>query len=129
MAKIRSGHTKPELAVRQLLHRLGYRYRLHAKKLPGKPDLVFASRRKVIFVHGCFWHQHEIDACLDGRRPKSNVSYWHPKLARNVERDREHLEQLKEQRWDALIIWECEVRDAHTLEKRLESFLGPTRIT
>src|ERR1700741_2821493 len=94
MTKIRSRDTKPELAVRRLLHRMGYRYRVHGKGLPGKPDLVFASRLKVIFVHGCFWHQHTLETCQDGRRPKSNVHYWHSKLASNVERDRQHVHRL-----------------------------------
>src|SRR5687768_16524426 len=85
MRRIRSRNMKPELIVRSVAHRLGYRFRLHRKDLPGKPDLVFVSRRKVIFVHGCFWHQHA--GCIDSRLPKTNAAYWHPKLMRNVERD------------------------------------------
>ncbi|WP_246104757.1 very short patch repair endonuclease [Sphingomonas xanthus] len=127
MAKIRSGDTKPELIVRRLLHGLGYRYRLHGKELPGKPDLVFSKRRKVIFVHGCFWHQHNATACLDGRKPKSNTAYWHPKLARNVKRDRENLEKVAAAGWESLVLWECELRDQVALSARLQSFLGPTR--
>jgi DNA mismatch endonuclease (patch repair protein) len=125
MAKIRSGHTEPELTVRRLLHRLGYRYRLHGKGLPGKPDLVFSRRRKVIFVHGCFWHQHDTDACLDGRKPKSNTDYWYPKLARNTERDKQNLDSLTASGWDALVVWECELRDVGALSKLLVQFLGP----
>ena len=121
MAKIRSGHTKPEWVVRRLLHRRG----LHGKALPGKPDLVFAGRRKAVFVHGCFWHQHEVAACLDGRKPKSNTDYWHPKLARNVERDAQHVAKLKEDGWEVLTVWECEVRDEQALAARLTQFLGP----
>jgi DNA mismatch endonuclease, patch repair protein len=128
MAKIRSGHTKPELVVRRLLHRLGYRYRLYGKALPGKPDLVFGSRRKVIFVHGCFWHQHEAAACLDGRKPKSNTDYWHPKLARNVERDAQHVAKLKQEGWNVLTVWECEVRDEQALVQRITIFLGEPRL-
>src|SRR5215813_8380564 len=86
MSKIRSQNTKPELFVRSLVHRLGYRYRLHVKSLPGKPDLVFKSRRKIILVHGCFWHSHQ--GCRVAHLPKSNLGYWSPKLKRNLERDR-----------------------------------------
>src|SRR5579885_1709787 len=88
MAAIRSINTRPEICVRKMLFRLGYRYRLHARDLPGKPDIVFRRRRKVIFVNGCFWHQHPNSACADARRPKSNVSYWEPKLDRITQRDR-----------------------------------------
>jgi DNA mismatch endonuclease (patch repair protein) len=99
MSRIRSRDTKPEMIVRRLLHAAGYRYRLHTKDLPGKPDVVFKRRRKVVFVHGCFWHQHDREDCLDGRRPKSNTSYWHAKLERNVERDQEHIRRLHELGW------------------------------
>ena len=125
MSKIRSGNTKPEMAVRRLLHAQGYRYRVHRKELPGKPDIVFKRRRKVIFVHGCFWHQHAAKSCLDGRRPKSNTTYWHSKLARNVERDALHRDELTKNGWDILVVWECEARDVHALLKRLRNFLGP----
>jgi DNA mismatch endonuclease (patch repair protein) len=127
MARIRARDTKPEMVVRRMLHRLGYRYRLHGKALPGKPDLVFTSRRKVIFVHGCFWHQHEATACLDGRKPKSNTDYWHPKLARNVERDQQHVEKLRAEGWCVLVVWDCEMRDQALLMKRLLDFLGPVQ--
>jgi DNA mismatch endonuclease (patch repair protein) len=125
MAKIRSGDTKPEMVVRRLLHARGYRYRLHRKDLPGKPDLVFGPRHKVVFIHGCFWHQHDAPKCLDGRKPKSNTGYWHSKLERNVERDRQHLAKLAEQGWDALVIWECQTKDAEALLREVEEFLGP----
>lgn len=114
---------KPELLVRRLVHGLGYRYRLHAKDLPGKPDLVFRSKRKIIFVHGCFWHAHDREGCLDGRRPKSNVSYWNPKLTRNKERDAEHVASLKAEGWKVLIIWECETELEGLLKRRLRQFL------
>jgi DNA mismatch endonuclease (patch repair protein) len=127
MRAIRSKGMKPELAVRRLLHAAGYRYRIHGKELPGKPDIIFKKRRKVIFVHGCFWHQHDIEACLDGRRPKSNTTYWHPKLARNVERDQQHLTQLTAAGWEVLTVWECEVRNVDGLSDRLQAFLGPPR--
>ena len=96
MRRIRSKDMKPELLVRHLVYSLGYRYRLHRKDLPGKPDLVFGPRRKVIFVHGCFWHLHPDPECVDSRVPKSNTAYWKPKLERNVERDRQHIAALTE---------------------------------
>jgi DNA mismatch endonuclease (patch repair protein) len=116
------------LTVRKLLHANGYRYRLHVAKMPGKPDLVFTARRKVIFVHGCFWHQHAAEACLDGRKPKSNTSYWDGKLARNVERDRSAIEELERSGWKVLTVWDCELRDAQSLKDRLLTFLGPPRV-
>ena len=124
MSKIRSGDTKPEMLVRRLLHRAGYRYRLHRMDLPGKPDLVFGPRRKVIFIHGCFWHQHD---CLDGRKPQSNTGYWHAKLERNVKRDRQNVEQLIQSGWDVLTLWECEMKSADALLGRLREFLGEPR--
>ena len=124
MAAIRSENTRPEMIVRRLVYGLGYRYRLHRKDLPGKPDLVFASRRKVIFVHGCFWHQHEDEKCLDGRRPKSNTDYWNAKLDRNVRRDRENRKLLKEAGWQVMIVWECETEDTKSLTRRLDDFLS-----
>jgi DNA mismatch endonuclease, patch repair protein len=124
MRRIKSKDMKPELAVRRLVHRLGYRYRLHRKDLAGKPDLVFGPAHKVIFVHGCFWHGHDAPACLDGRVPRSNQGYWLPKLTRNKERDAASLAALKAAGWHVLIVWECETRDAEGLKTRLESFLG-----
>jgi len=121
MRRIRGKGTKPELAVRSLVHRLGFRFRLHDKKLPGKPDLVFRSRRKVIQVHGCFWHQHT-PACK-AITPKSNTDFWKPKLRRNVARDLENVKALTRDGWKVLTIWECEVRDAKALTKRLTRFL------
>jgi len=112
---------KPELAVRRIVHQLGYRYRLHRKDLPGKPDLVFGPRRKVIFVHGCFWHQHP--ECQEGRVPVSNENYWGPKLGRNVQRDMEHLASLALAGWQSLVIWECEIKDERALVKKLQHFL------
>lgn len=102
MRRIRSKDTRPEMAVRRIVHGLGYRYRLHRKDIPGKPDLVFPRHRKVIFVHGCFWHQHP--GCQDGRLPKSNTSYWGPKLKRNVERDKTALAELSSLGWEVLVI-------------------------
>jgi len=121
MRAVKGKDTKPELFVRRLLHRNGYRYRLHRSDLPGKPDLVFPGRRKVIFVHGCFWHGHH---CKRGdREPKTNVSYWRPKIARNRERDERNKARLQDMGWNVLVVWECEVKPAGKLEKRLREFL------
>lgn len=125
MAAIRGKDTKPELIVRRLVHALGYRYRLHVRDLPGKPDLVFRPRRKVIFVHGCFWHLHPDVKCLDSRKPKSNKSYWGPKLTRNVERDAVHAAALETAGWKVLVVWDCETKALAALSKRLVRFLGP----
>lgn len=122
MKAIRSVGTTPEIILRQLVFRMGYRYRLHVAHLPGKPDLVFKKRRKVIFVHGCFWHQHN---CVDGRLPKSNESYWIPKLTRNIERDRENIVNLTHDGWSVLVVWECELLHLDQLSSRLANFLGP----
>ena len=123
MARIRSKDMKPEMRVRRLVHSLGYRYRLHRKDLPGKPDLVFAPKRKVIFVHGCFWHLHPDTECVDARMPKSNIDYWKPKLERNVERDKQHIKALANDGWGSLVIWECETKDVAALRQRIVSFL------
>ena len=123
MAKIRSKGTKPEMTVRRLLHSMGYRYRLHVAGLPGKPDIVFPARRKVIEVRGCFWHQHEDPGCGIVRRPKSNRDYWLPKLERNVERDAKHEAELRALEWDVLVVWECEVLAASGFVERVVEFL------
>lgn len=123
MGRIRSKDTKPEIAVRRLVHAMGYRFRLHRKDLPGKPDLVFPGRRAVIFVHGCFWHQHSAEACLDGRKPKSNTGYWSEKLERNVRRDAVARESLIQAGWTVLTVWECEIRDTARLRERIGEFL------
>lgn len=121
MRAIKGRDTKPEMLVRSLVHRLGYRFRLHRKDLPGKPDLVFPKRRKVIFVHGCFWHGHD---CARGARvPKNNRQYWVQKIAGNVDRDRRTISQLTAAQWRALIVWECETRSAANLTKRVTQFL------
>jgi len=121
MSAIRSKNMKPEMVVRQLVHGMGYRYRLHRKGLPGKPDLVFGRRNAVIFVHGCFWHQHD---CQDGHRPKSNTSYWDEKLRRNVERDARVQSELEEMGWRVLVVWECQTKRSTELKDRLKKFLG-----
>lgn len=125
MSRVRGKHTRPELIVRRLAHRLGYRYRLHRAGLPGRPDLVFAGRRRVIFVHGCFWHRHDDPSCKLARLPKSRQEYWLPKLERNVARDQRALEALKDAGWEALVLWECELNDVAMLVQRIHQFLGP----
>jgi len=121
MRAIRSKDMQPELRVRRLAHGLGYRFRLHRTDLPGKPDLVFPARRKVIFVHGCFWHCH---GCKAAHIPKSNQLYWIPKLERNKARDQKSLEALSAAGWRTLVIWECETRDEGSVVRRLRTFLG-----
>ena len=122
MRAIRSKGMRPELAVRSLVHRLGFRFRLHRKDLPGKPDLVFVARRKVIFVHGCFWHSHR--DCKVVHTPKSNVGYWGPKLQRNQARDSKNIEALTAAGWKPLVIWECDTADEKVLSQRVERFLA-----
>lgn len=123
MAKVKSKNTKPELLVRKLIFSLGYRYRLHSAKLPGSPDLVFSSRKKVIFVHGCFWHRHE--GCRRATTPQSKQEYWNGKFARTVERDRANIVALKSMGWDSLVLWECELKNIDLLKAKLVSFLNP----
>lgn len=122
MARVKAKDTKPEMRVRRLAHFLGYRFRLHRRDLPGSPDLVFPSRSKVIFVHGCFWHGH--DCPRGSRQPKQNAAYWRAKIARNVERDAAAIAALNTQGWRVLVLWECELKDAAALEERLRAFLG-----
>lgn len=125
MSKVRSANTQLEMAVRRLVHGMGYRYRLHRKDLPGKPDLVFPGRRKVIFVHGCFWHRHGDPACRLARLPKSRLDFWLPKLSANEERDAKVLARLGELGWGVMTIWECQVRDTEALKRRICEFLDP----
>lgn len=124
MSRVRAKDTRPEMLVRRLVHSVGYRYRLHGAKLPGKPDLVFASRRKVIFVHGCFWHRH--DHCALARMPKSNQDFWMAKLEGNKKRDAITYRRLREMGWDVLVVWECELRDLDEVQRRITHFLGAT---
>ena len=126
MSRVRNKNTKPELTVRRLIHSLGYRYRLHRGKLPGRPDLVFSSRRAVIFVHGCFFHRHPDPNCRLARLPKSRLGFWLPKLEGNKARDERNLKALADQGWRALVIWECQLSDRIGLIRRVVSFLGPS---
>lgn len=120
MRRIRSKDTSPEMAIRRLVHRMGFRYRLHVHALPGRPDLVFPRLGKIIQVQGCFWHQHS--GCPQAHIPKSRVEYWNPKLLKNRKRDRNNERRLRADGWDVLTIWECEVDESGT-EKRVAMFL------
>jgi DNA mismatch endonuclease, patch repair protein len=123
MSRIRSRDTRPEMVVRSIVHRLGYRYTLHKKSLPGKPDLVLVRHRKIIDVHGCFFHMHK---CRYGRVvPATNAEFWKTKRLSNVERDRRNLSMLTRDGWNVLIVWECETKDTMTLASKLERFLAP----
>ena len=123
MAAIRGRDTRPERVVRSLVHRLGGRFRLHDPDLPGRPDLVFKARRRIIFVHGCFWHMHD---CRYGRvTPKTNAAFWRDKRTRNVARDKSGIARLKAAGWRVLVVWECQTRDPVSLAKRLARFLDP----
>jgi len=122
MQAIKASGMKPELIVRRVTHALGYRFRLHRHDLPGRPDLVFPSRHKIIQVYGCFWHQHL--NCPRSNVPKSRIEYWLPKLTRNADRDRRTRAALKAQGWKVLVIWECQTRDAAKLKRRIGAFLG-----
>lgn len=124
MSRVRGKDTKPELVVRRLVHGLGYRFRLHRRDLPGSPDLVFPGRRKVIWVHGCFWHQHPDPNCKLARMPKSRLEFWEAKLSANRERDAVKMAELTALGWDALVVWECEIKDKGVLAARLKEFLG-----
>ncbi len=117
MKRIRAYNTTPELSVRKLLHGLGYRFRLHRSDLPGRPDVTLSRYRAALFVNGCFWHGH---GCRRGRMPKSNLSYWLPKIQRNQERDRKNYDALIKSGWNPVIVWECEVKDQDSLKNRLQ---------
>lgn len=121
MGKIRSKDTKPELTVRYIIHNAGYRYRLHRKDLPGKPDLVFVSLGKIVNVNGCFWHGHK---CSAGRIPKSNVEFWTNKIQTNKERDKRNLKKLNKLGWSVKTVWECQTKNRTKLAQRLLSYLS-----
>lgn len=121
MKLIKAKNTKPEMIVRKLIFSLGYRYRLHRIDLPGCPDLVFSSRRKIIFVHGCFWHRHA--ECALARLPKSKLEFWLPKLSKNAARDVKNIATLQRTGWEVMIIWECELRDTAALLDKIRGFL------
>ena len=120
MQAVKQKDTGPEMALRRLLHRAGYRFRLHRKDLPGKPDIVFPIRKKAIFVHGCFWHAH---GCKKGQAPKSKLNYWGPKLAQNVARDARKEAELGAAGWKVLTVWQCEIEDIEAIWPRIQEFV------
>ena len=121
MAAVRGRDTSPERQVRRLVHRMGFRFRLHQADLPGKPDMVFRRFHKVIFVHGCFWHRHP--GCRRATTPASNREFWERKLARSVKRDAENIRRLAADGWKALVVWECELRQPSGVTERIKAFL------
>lgn len=121
MSRVKSADTTPEWTIRRLVFGMGYRYRLHDGRLPGKPDLVFSSRRKVIFVHGCFWHGHE--GCRYAKPPKTNTPFWTEKFVRNKERDHAVQRKLNEAGWQVLVVWQCELKNIEQLKRTLHDFL------
>lgn len=125
MLSNRAKNTKPELLLRSVLHLMGFRFRLHVRKLPGTPDVVFGARKKAVWLHGCFWHSHP--GCRYATVPKTRTDYWVPKLARNRARDAEHAGQLRDLGWDSLVVWECELKNMEAVKSRLRDFLGPPR--
>ena len=126
MSRIGPKNTAPEMIVRQLLHKLGYRFRLHRKDLPGKPDIILPSRKAAIFVHGCYWHGH---GCSKGRLPKSNVDYWQAKIEQNRLRDEQKSSQLEALGWQVLTIWQCELKEIFTLAAVLQKFVEKAQKT
>ena len=123
MSRVRGADTKPEMLVRRLVYGMGYRYRLHRRDLPGAPDLVFSGRRKVIFVHGCFWHRHPDPRCPLARLPKSRLDFWRPKLEGNRKRDVRNEKKLKDIGWEVMVVWECQLRNDQALRRSIRKFL------
>ena len=124
MRNVKCKNTTPEMTVRRLIYAMGYRYRLHQKNLPGTPDLVFKGRKKVIFIHGCFWHGHH---CKKGKLPKTNIVYWENKIKKNIERDKTNYDKLKKLNWEILVIWACEIRNIDNLTIKIDYFLNNKR--
>lgn len=122
MSRVKNKDSKAEMRVRSLVHGMGFRYRLHNSKLPGKPDLVLARHKKVILIHGCYWHQHGV--CRPLAIPQNNPEFWRKKFAGNVERDQRNLRDLASLGWQVLVVWECETKDKAALEAKLGAFLG-----
>jgi DNA mismatch endonuclease, patch repair protein len=121
MSRVKGRDTTPEIAVRSMIHRLGYRFRLHRPDLPGKPDIVFGPRRKIVFIHGCFWHGHR---CAKGRLPKSNGGFWRKKIETNRRRDGQHARALARLGWKILVIWQCQLKDPLAVRARIVDFLS-----
>jgi len=126
MSRISGKDTKPEILVRSLLHRMGYRFRLHKKELPGKPDITLPKHKKVIFVHGCFWHGHE--NCPRSKRPSTNVVFWNKKINGTIERDKQNIQNLENLGWKTLILWTCEIKNHDVLKRKLTSFMETSNL-
>lgn len=122
MSRVKGRNTVPELLVRSLIHRMGFRFRLHRKDLPGKPDIVFPSQKKAIFVHGCFWHRHR--GCKYATDPKTRKRYWHEKFEANVARDDRTVRRLRAAGWRVMVVWQCETKEPERLLNRLAGFLA-----
>jgi len=122
MSRVKNRDTKPELIVRSTLHKMGYRFRLHRRDLPGNPDIVLPKHKKVIFVHGCFWHGHK--GCPRSSRPSSNKKFWNEKIDKNIKRDKNVRKELKRSGWDIMVIWQCEIKDSEKLQRKLTKFLA-----
>ena len=120
MSRVKNKNTRPEMMVRSMLHRMGYRFRLHRRDLPGAPDIVLPRHRKVIFVHGCFWHGHD---CPRGKRPSTHTEFWDAKLDANIARDRANREALEKEGWKVLVVWECELKNPKAVREKLRRFL------
>jgi DNA mismatch endonuclease (patch repair protein) len=129
MRRIRSKDTSPEMTVRRMVHRMGYRYRLHVRSLPGCPDMVFPRLRKIVQVYGCYWHPHGSGRCRCSHQPKSRLEYWLPKLDGNRKRDKRNVRQLRRQGWGVLVIRECQISSDHRLAERLAKFLAKPGVT
>ena len=121
MGKVKGKNTKPELIVRSMLHKMGYRFRLYRKDLPGNPDIILPKLKKVIFVNGCFWHGHE--NCKRSKRPTTNSDFWNEKLNKNIHRDKKNIEELNNKGWNSLMVWTCEIKDEKKLKQKLNDFL------
>ncbi len=122
MGQVRGWDTKPELFVRSIVHRMGFRFRLHRRELPGNPDLVLPKHKKAIFIHGCFWHGHK--GCSRSNRPATNKAFWKKKLDRNIQRDNNNVRKLRRLGWKPLVIWECETKNPERIWEKIERFLG-----
>jgi len=125
MSLVKGKNTRPELIVRSLIHRMGYRFRLYQKILPGNPDIILKRHKKVVFIHGCFWHGHK--GCLRSKRPMTNRSFWNKKLSKNIERDKRQQKELHKLGWKTLIIWECQIKNLDHLKRILADFLEPLK--
>lgn len=122
MSKIKGKDTRPEKVVRSLLHQMGYRFRLHRRDLPGNPDIVLPKHKKVIFVHGCFWHGH--DGCPRAKRPSTNKKFWNEKLTKNIERDKKNQKELLKLGWQPLVVWQCQIKDLENLNEKIIHFIN-----